>query len=106
MRITTMKQAKIMMGTGTVMAVLGALIYFLTNSISNGLVLIFYAILLYEAVVRSEPGQQIFTNGVTIFPKSVTILPKNKFFLWMFALSMVVLTINSVLELWKFVFAA
>jgi len=101
-----MKQAKIMMGTSSVLAILGALIYFLTNCNSNGFILIFYAILLYETVIRSEPGQQLFTNGVTIFPKSVTILPKNKFFLWLLALSMIVLTINSVLELWKFVFAA
>lgn len=98
MRVTTMTQAKILMGTGTVLAILGVLIYFLTNFNSNGMLLTFGAVLLYEAVVRSEPGQQIFLNRSTF-------LPKNKFFQWIFAFSIVFLTVNSVLEIWKFMFA-
>ena len=104
MRITTMTQAKILIGIGTVISIVAVLTVFLTEANSIGMFLIIGAILLYEAVVRSEPGQQIFLNRATFLPKN--FLPKNKFFLWIFALSIVVLTINSVLELWKFVFAA
>ncbi len=98
MRITTMTQAKILIGIGTVISIVAVLTVFLTESNSIGMFLIIGSILLYETVVRSEPGQQIFLNRSTF-------LPKNKFILWIFALSIVVLTINSVLELWKFVLA-
>ncbi|MCE2400872.1 hypothetical protein J4G08_08295 [Candidatus Poribacteria bacterium] len=97
MRITTMTQAKIVFWTATVMVVLAALIVFLTNF--DGALLLIGAILLYEAVARSEPGREIF-------PNQTSLLPKNKVFLWIFALSGILLTVNSVLELWKFVFAA
>ena len=97
MGITTMQQAKILIGTCTVMSVLGALMVFLTNFNANGMLLTMGGMLLYEAVVRSEPGQQIFLN-------QSTILPEDKFFGWILALLMVFLILSSVLELWEFVF--
>ena len=95
MRITTMTQAKIVYWTASVMAVLAALIVFLTDF--DGVLLIIGAILLCEAVARSEPGREIF-------PNQTSLLPKNKVFLWIFALSGILLAVNSVIELWKFVF--
>jgi hypothetical protein len=91
-----MTQAKIVYWTASVMAVLAALVVFLTDF--DGVLLIIGAILLYEAVARSEPGCEIF-------PNQTSLLPKNKVFLWIFALSGILLTVNSVIELWKFVFA-
>ena len=95
MRITTKKQGIILTWVAAVMAVLGALVAFLTDF--DGLLLIIGALLLYEAIARSEIGHQIF-------PKPVTILPKNKFLRWIFVLSGIVITVNSVLEIGEFLF--
>ncbi len=96
MKITTKKQGIILIWIGAAMAVLGAFMRFLTDF--DGLFLIVGALLLYEAIVRSEIGHQIF-------PNPVTFLPKNKFLQWIFVLSGIVITVNSVLEIGEFLLA-
>lgn len=96
MTITTKKQAHYLILIGTVMAFFGALIAFLTDF--DGILLILGAIVLYEVVARSEPGRDIF-------PKQTSFLPKNKVMFWIVVGAGILLTVNSVLELWKFVFA-
>ena len=93
MKITTKKQGIILIWIGAAIAVLGALVGFLTDF--DGLLLIVGALLLYETVARSEIGHQIF-------PNPVSILPKNKFLRWIFVLSGIVITVNSVLEIGEF----
>ena len=93
MKITTKKQGIILIWIGAAIAVLGTLVGFLTDF--DGLLLIVGALLLYEAVVRSEIGHQIF-------PNPVSILPKNKFLRWILVLSGIVITVNSVLEIGEF----
>lgn len=93
MRITTKKQGIILIWIGAALAVFGGFVGFLTDF--DGLLLIVGALLLYETVVRSEIGYQIFTNPVSI-------LPKNKFLQWILVLSGIVITVNSVLEIGEF----
>ena len=92
MGITREKRANILMWGGIMMVVLGAFVGFLTDF--DGILLIVGGLLLYEVVVRSEPGQQVF-------PKPSSMLPENKFLRWMFVLSGVLLSAKSVLDLWK-----
>lgn len=96
MTITTKKQANYLVLIGTVMAILAALVMFLTDF--DGIPLMLGAIVLYEVVARSEPGRDIF-------PKQTSLLPKNKVIWWIVVGAGILLTVNSVLEFWKFVFA-
>ena len=93
MQITTEKQGIILIWIGAAMAVLGALVAFLTDF--DGLLLIVGAFLLYEAVVRSEIGHQIF-------PNTISFLPKNKFLRWILVLSGIIITVDSVLKIGEF----